>query len=132
MSYQNGDLDIIKLAGDQVDQVKDDSEFLTVGAGYLWYISPMMQKVPELANLNLRMALTHALNRQQIVDDVVKDGSLATYTAVPSQYAFSDSGEDFTLIQKEFPEYSMTTQKRPLPITTQLKQNLAKIHLSLR
>lgn len=105
LSYQNGDLDIIKLSGDQVDQVKDDPEFITIGAGYLWYISPMMQDVPELANLNLRMAITHAINREAIVDNVVKDGSLATYTAVPSQYAFSDEGEDFTLVQKEFPEY---------------------------
>ena len=126
MSYQNGDLDIIKLAGDQVDQVKEDGEFQTIGAGYLWYISPMMQKVPELANLNLRMALTHALNRQQIVDDVVKDGSLATYTAVPSQYAFSDSGEDFTLIQKEFPEYCDDNAEKALTYYNAAKAELGK------
>ncbi len=105
MSYQNGDLDLILVAGDQVDQVKDDPEFRTVGAGYLWYISPMMKNVPALANLNLRYALTYALNRKSIVEDVVKDGSLATYTAVPSQYAFSDEGKDFTPKQDEFPEY---------------------------
>ena len=90
MSYQNGDLDIILVAGDQVDQIKDDPEFLTIGAGYLWYVSPMMRDVKELANLNLRYALTYALDRQAIVNDVVKDGSLASYTAVPSEYAYSD------------------------------------------
>ena len=105
LSYQNGDLDIIKLAGDQVDQIKEDPEFITIGAGYLWYISPMMRDVPELANLNLRMAITHAIDRESIVTNVVKDGSVATYTAVPSQYAFSDEGEDFTLVQKEFPQF---------------------------
>ncbi len=105
LSYQNGDLDIIKLAGDQVDQIKDDPEFITIGAGYLWYISPMMRDVPELANLNLRMAITHAIDRESIVANVVKDGSVATYTAVPSQYAYSDKGEDFTPVQKEFPQF---------------------------
>lgn len=105
MSYQNGDLDIILVAGDQVDQIKDDPEFLTIGAGYLWYVSPMMRDVKELANLNLRYALTYALDRQAIVNDVVKDGSLASYTAVPSEYAYSDEGKDFTLTQKEFPEF---------------------------
>ena len=42
MSYQNGDLDITLLNGEQVEQVKDDPEFTSVGAGYLWYISPNM------------------------------------------------------------------------------------------
>jgi oligopeptide transport system substrate-binding protein len=104
LSYKNGDLDIIKLAGDQVDQIKDDTEFKSVGAGYLWYISPMMAKVPEFANLNMRKAISFALDRQTIVDHVVKDGSLASYTAVPSQFAYSDKGEDFTLKQDEFPD----------------------------
>ena len=35
MSYQNGDLDITLLNGEQVEQVKDDPEFTSVGAGYL-------------------------------------------------------------------------------------------------
>ena len=40
MSYQTGALDMTLLNGEQVDQVKDDPEFTSVGAGYLWYISP--------------------------------------------------------------------------------------------
>lgn len=102
LSYQNGDLDIILLSGDQVDQVKDDPEFKSVGAGYLWYISPNIAKYPELANLNLRMALTFALNRETIVENVVKDGSVATYTAVPPQFATGPEGDDFSADQTEF------------------------------
>ena len=126
LSYQNGDLDIIKLAGDQVDQVKDDPEFLTVGAGYLWYISPMMRDVPELANKNLRMALTHAIDRESIVANVVKDGSIATYTAVPSQYAYSDQGEDFTVIQKEFPEFCDSDKAKALEYYNKARAELGK------
>ena len=126
MSYQNGDLDIIKLSGDQVDQIKDDPEFLTVGAGYLWYISPMMRDVKDLSNLNLRMALTHAIDRQTIVDNVVKDGSEASYTAVPSKYAFSDAGEDFTATQKEFPEYCSSDKAKALDFYDKAKAELGK------
>ena len=84
MAYQNGTLDIVKLSGDQVDQVSDDPEFLSVGAGYLWYISPMMRDVAELKNLNLRKAISFAIDRDSIVKNVVKDGSWAAYTGVPS------------------------------------------------
>jgi len=102
LSYQNGDLDIIQVAGDQVDQVKDDPAFKSVGAGYLWYISPNVTTYPELANLNMRKAMTFALDRQTIVDSVVKDGSTATYTAVPPQFATGPAGDDFSADQTEF------------------------------
>jgi len=126
LSYKNGDLDIIKLAGDQVDQIKDDPEFKSVGAGYLWYISPMMAKVPELANLNMRKALSFALDRQSIVDHVVKDGSLASYTAVPSQFAYSDKGEDFTLKQDEFPDACSFDKAKALDFYAAAKKELKK------
>lgn len=87
MSYQTGALDTTLVNGEQVDQVKDDPEFTTVGAGYLWYVSPNMNSVPELANLNIRLAMTMAIDRDSITADVLKDGSASTYTAVPMQFA---------------------------------------------
>ncbi len=95
MSYQNGDLDTTLVNGEQVDQVKDDPEFQSIGAGYLWYVSPNMDKVPELANLNIRMAMTMAIDRESITVDVLKDGSKATYTAVPMDFAAGPDGSDY-------------------------------------
>ena len=78
MSYQNGDLDTTLVNGEQVDQVKDDPAFTAIGAGYLWYISPNMKSVKELDNLDVRLAITMALNREAITADVLKDGSAPT------------------------------------------------------
>ncbi len=102
MSYQNGDLDIVKLSGDQVDQVKDDPELNVVGAGYLWYLTMNGHDVEALGNANMRLAITNAINREAIVTDVVKDGSVATYTAVPPQFAAGPDGSDFSGDQKKF------------------------------
>ena len=102
MSYQNGDLDTTLLNGEQVDQVKDDPEFTSVGAGYLWYISPNIKEVPELANLNLRLAMTLALDRDSICNDVLKDGCAPTYTAVPPEFAAGPDGSDFSADQTMF------------------------------
>ena len=101
-SYQAGDLDMTLVNGEQVDQVKDDPEFLAVGAGYLWYVSPNMTKVPELANENIRSAMTFALDRTAITDDVLKDGSAPTYTAVPPQFATGPDGTDFSEDQDRY------------------------------
>lgn len=102
MSYQTGDLDITLVNGEQVDQVKDDPEFTTIGAGYLWYVSPNMDAVPELANLNIRLAMTFALDREAITQDVLKDGSTPAYTAVPLQFAAGPDGSDFAEDQTRY------------------------------
>lgn len=102
MSYQAGDLDVMKLSGDQVDQVKDDPSFSVHGAGYLWYLTMNGHDVEALDNANFRMAISNALNREAIVNDVVKDGSVATYTAVPPQFATGPDGSDFAADQKKF------------------------------
>lgn len=102
MNYQTGVLDTTLVNGEQVDQVKDDPEFMTVGAGYLWYVSPNMSAVPELANLNVRLAMTMAIDRDAITADVLKDGSAATYTAVPPEFAAGPDGSDFSGDQSKF------------------------------
>ncbi len=126
MAYQNGTLDVIKLSGDQVEQVQDDAEFRTIGAGYLWYISPMMQNVPELQNLNFRKAISFAIDRESIVKNVLKDGSMASYTPVPAEFAYNQDGEDFITSQKEFPELCDSDSVKALEFYNQAKRELGK------
>ncbi len=102
MSYQAGTLDTTLVNGEQVDQVKEDPEFQTIGAGYLWYVSPNMAGVPELANVNIRLAMSQAINRVSITEDVLKDGSIPTYTAVPLQFSAGPDGSDFSADQEKY------------------------------
>ena len=109
-AYKNGSLDIVMVNGDQVsaaeadDSVKDNIK--VTGAGYMWYLSfSQTDKNANgyLANQNLRLAITNALDREALVDNYVKDGSLATYTCVPPQFAASSTtGEDFSADQTRF------------------------------
>ena len=102
MSYQTGALDLTLVNGEQVDQVADDPEFMTIGAGYLWYVSSNMSAVSVLDNLNIRLAMTMAIDRDAITADVLKDGSIPTYTAVPMQFAAGPDGSDFSEDQEKF------------------------------
>ena len=126
MSYQNGDLDITLLNGEQVEQVKDDPEFTSVGAGYLWYISPNIGSVPELANENLRKAITFALDRDSITNDVLKDGSSPAYTAVPAQFATGPDGSDFSADQTKFAEFCAYDPDKAAEYYEQAKAELGK------
>ena len=126
MSYQTGALDMTLLNGEQVDQVKDDPEFTSVGAGYLWYISPNIDGVPELANENLRKAITFALDRDAITGDVLKDGSAPCYTAVPPQFATGPDGSDFSADQTKFAEFCAYDADKAKEYYEQAKSELGK------
>lgn len=113
-AFRNGTLDVVMVSGNQVDAAKKDatlSQNLTVtGAGYMWYLSfSQTEKNAQggmLANANLRLAISNAIDRDNLVDNYVMDGSLATFTAVPPQFAASSTtGADFSADQEAFADY---------------------------
>ena len=113
-AYRTGALDLVTVSGNQVAAAQKDaslSQSLKVtGAGYMWYLSfSQTEKNAQngkLANANLRLAITNAIDRDNLVDNYVMDGSLATYTAVPPQFAASTTtGEDFSADQDAFLDY---------------------------
>ena len=57
--------------------------------------------------------MTFAINRDAITEDVLKDGSMPTYTAVPIDLAAGPDGTDFSADQSRFPMYAPMTQTRP-------------------
>lgn len=94
LAYENGDLDYVLLSGEQITNYQSSPEYNSIVAGYLWYLSPN-QKVKGLENLNLRKALSLAYDKTAIVDEILKDGSIAADFAVPTLLATGPDGKDF-------------------------------------
>lgn len=110
-AFKSGTLDLVTISGSQVASVKADSalssKIKVTGAGYMWYLSFSQTEANanggQLANKNLRLAMTNAIDRESLVENYVMDGSLATYTCVPPQFAASaTTGEDFSADQNMF------------------------------
>lgn len=104
LAYQNGDLDVATLSGEQVEQFQADPEFNNIMAGYLWYISPN-QTVAGLENENLRKAIATAFDKTAIVNNILKDGSIVADFAVPTLLATGPDGEDFREGSKTYLSY---------------------------
>ena len=104
LAYQNGDLDVATLSGEQVEQFQGDSEFNNIMAGYLWYISPN-QTVAGLENENLRKALAMSFDKDAIVNNILKDGSIVADFAVPTLLATGPDGKDFREGSKTYLSY---------------------------
>jgi oligopeptide transport system substrate-binding protein len=73
----------------------------------------------------MRYALTHALDRQTIVDSVVKDGSTAAFASVPNELAYNH-GKDFTPNQTEFADYCAFDKNKALDYYNKAKAELGK------
>ena len=110
-AFRSGTLDLVMISGSQVPAAQANEELASkikvTGAGYMWYLSFSQTEANanggQLANANLRLAITNAIDRESLVENYVMDGSLPTYTAVPPQFAASAAtGEDFSADQSKF------------------------------
>lgn len=94
LEFDSENMDIVRLTGEIVDLYKDNDAFTLIHEGYLWYIAPN-EEVPELQNVNLRQALGRAVNKDQLTETVLNDGSTVADFIVPVSLATGPDGKDF-------------------------------------
>ena len=113
-SFKNGTLQVVNISGNQVEHVKKDPELSknlqTFLSGYLYYLSfnqdPKNHHAGALANVNLRLAISNAIDRESLVDNYVMNGAKATYTAIPVEFApNAGTGKFFAEDQKQFADF---------------------------
>jgi len=98
LSYQNGDIDVVKLQGEQVDMYSGEEGFTNRLQGYLWYLSLNFESAnvaDAIANDHLRAALSYAIDRDTLATSVLKDGSIGAAGIIPQDLSSGPDGVDF-------------------------------------
>ena len=94
-AFRNGTLNVVEISGNQVKHAEDDADLsknlkITM-TGLLQYLSfnedAKNHHAGALANKNLRLAISNAVDRDSLVHNYVMNGSRATYTAIPLEFA---------------------------------------------
>ena len=93
-NFDNGKVDYATINSTLVDKYKGKDTFTTFNEGFLFYLNLNFQ-VKTLADKNVREALSYAINRKDLCENVLKDGSMAATGFVPSQLSTSPAGRDF-------------------------------------
>ena len=93
-NFDNGKVDYATINSTLVDKYKGKDTFKAIREGYLAYLICNF-KADTTANKNLRHALSYAINRKDLCENVLKDGSRAATGMVPSQLSKSPAGRDF-------------------------------------
>ena len=93
-AFEAGQIDFTKISSQLIEKYKDQPSFVNVQEGYLWYLQFNMNN-EVYQNANLRAALAHAINKVELVDFVLKDGSKVGEGFAPSGLATGPDGVDF-------------------------------------
>lgn len=105
-SYDNGETDLAPITSDLIDKYKDNEGYRNLSGGYLFYLS-INFKNSDLANANVRKALSLAINRDDFADNKLKDGSKATKGFVPTGLSIGPDGKDFRDTTDSFGKYDV-------------------------
>jgi len=94
LSYQSGELDYIRLSGEQIDLFRNDPDFRSEPGGRIYFVWPNHRK-PALQNRNLRLALALSVDKTTLVKNILRDGSLEANYFVPRGLGFDPAGRDY-------------------------------------
>ncbi len=90
--FRAGEIDVaMDFASDQIDWLRKNLPDETRIAPYMGvYYYPINSSVEPFTDIRIRKALSMAINREAIVDKVLKTGELAAYSFVPPGVAYYD------------------------------------------
>lgn len=117
--FQDGQSDDIVITGELAQQMASDPAFYSQEMSNTTYVE-FNQTKKEFQNENLRKALSYALDRETLVNQVLGDGSLAATGLVPKNMSFNpatkadfvkDSGNHLAYNPEKAKKYWETAQK---------------------
>ncbi|WP_407271048.1 peptide ABC transporter substrate-binding protein [Radiobacillus sp. PE A8.2] len=93
--YETDAVDRASLTAEYVEQYRGTEDFVTLPEPTLFYLK-LNQGNEFLANLNIRKALAMSINKQDLVDVILANGSVVSTGAVPQNFsAHPETSEDF-------------------------------------
>ncbi|MEH6942092.1 peptide ABC transporter substrate-binding protein [Bacillus sp. JJ722] len=95
-AFEAGEVDITpKLSSDIVPQYDGDKRMVSWLEPTVWWLKLNQKDNPALANENIRKAIGLAINKEDLTTDVLNNGSIPAYYAVPKEFVKDENGKDF-------------------------------------
>ncbi len=109
--FQSGQLDKTDLSQDQARQLRTNKEFIARKQARMQYLQFNTQDL-VLKNLNVRKALAYAIDRKQLVNSILADGSLRPKSFVPYDL-MTYNAKDFAKVSGTKAKISFDRKKSP-------------------
>ncbi len=93
--YETGKIDRVGLSSEFVNKYKEHEDYKTFEEPVMFYLK-MNQEREDLANVHIRKAIQAAINKEDLVNVILNNGSLAANYFVPKGFVtHPETGEDF-------------------------------------
>ncbi|MFD1735485.1 peptide ABC transporter substrate-binding protein [Bacillus salitolerans] len=110
--YETNQIDRVGLTAEFVDKYKTSPEFKSFGEPSLAYLKMNQKGHPALANVNIRRAISKAIDKQSLADVILNNGSIPAYWSIPKDFVtHPETGEDFRAKNGNFNEYNVEEAK---------------------
>ncbi|MDH6363548.1 oligopeptide transport system substrate-binding protein [Enterococcus sp. PF1-24] len=96
--FEDGQMQDVILTGELAQQMANDPEFVSQKEATSYYIElNQIEEDSPFRNVNLRKAISYAIDRDALVTQILGDGSVASVGLVPEAMSFNpETGEDFS------------------------------------
>lgn len=108
--YTNGEKDRAGLSGEYAMQYANDPELVTEMDASVFYFKYNQERNGEptpLANVNIREAVSKAINKQDLVDVVLANGSVPAHYLVPAGFTFDEDANDFREVNGDMSTFNV-------------------------
>ncbi|WP_430790005.1 peptide ABC transporter substrate-binding protein [Virgibacillus flavescens] len=111
--YEKGTVDRAGISSDLVDQYASHEDFVITPETTLFYLKMNQTKSEALANVNIRKAISKAINKQAMVDEIINNGSIVSNGFVPQKFAsHPETNEDFREINGDLVTFEVEEAKK--------------------
>ncbi len=94
--YETGKIDRVGLSAEYVNKYKDHPDFKQYGEPTIFWFKYNQTRSEALANVDIRKAISMAINKEDLVNVILNDGSIPAYYSVPKDFVnHPKTGEDF-------------------------------------
>ena len=78
LAFENGEIDLIKVPQDLMDRYADNKEYKILKSPAFWGYKLMfnMEKKPELLDVNVRKAIAHAIDIDELIEKVARGAAV--------------------------------------------------------
>ena len=110
--FKDGQADDVILTGELAKQMKGDAAYLTQPEARTTYLEVNQREANSpYKNVNLRKAISYAIDRKALVNNILGDGSKVATGLVPTGNMTGPDGQDFTKASKGKVEFDKKKAK---------------------
>jgi len=110
--YEEGTVDRVDLTSDLVDLYSTHDDYQISPATFVYFIKFNQEANEALANTNIRKAISRAFNKEDLVNEILNNGSIAANGLIPKDFTpMPETGEDFREVSGNLVTYNVEEAK---------------------